>query len=67
MTVHDDGRVTFDVDVSDAAFAPLEYDPEYQSMYDEAGRAFVPSDEVLDADVARITAALDQPWVRTPR
>lgn len=66
ITVHDDGRVTFDVDVADAADAPAEYDPEYMPMFDATGVAFVPSDEVLDADAARITAALEHPWVRTP-
>ncbi len=66
VTVHDDGRVTYDVDVADAADAPAEYDPEYQVMYDTAGVEFVPSDEVRDADAVRIEAALEHPWVRAP-
>jgi len=66
VTVHDDGTVTFEIDPGDAADAPHEYDPEYMSMYDDAGVPLVPSEEVLNVDAARIRAALYRPWVRTP-
>lgn len=67
VSVHDDGRVTFDLDPSDAADAPHEWDGATMLMYDDAGSPFVPTHEVLDADTARITFALEQPWVRAPR
>lgn len=66
VSVHDNGTVTYDLDPSDAPDAPADYDPAFMTMYDADGVPFVPSDEVLDADVERIRVALEQPWVRTP-
>ena len=67
VTVHDDGTVTYDIDVAEADHAPCEYEPEYQEMLDEAGQPMVLTEEILDADTERIEAAICAgTWVRTP-
>lgn len=58
VTVHDDGRVTFEVDATEAAYAPGEYDADTMEMYDEAGQPFVPDAAMLEADAGRIAAAV---------
>lgn len=38
VTVHDDGTVTYDIDVSEADNAPAEFEPDYMFMYDAGGQ-----------------------------
>ncbi|MBT0993900.1 hypothetical protein KIN34_06315 [Cellulomonas sp. DKR-3] len=67
VTVHDDGTVTYDIDVADAADAPAAWEPEFMFMYDEHDQPIEVTDDLADADAERIRVSLERPgWVRTP-
>lgn len=57
FTVHDDGAVTFDVDLSEAACGPGEYDAATHVMLDEHRLPFTPDARVLAAETERNEAA----------
>ncbi len=67
VTVHDDGRVTYDIDVSEADRAPQEWEPAFMAMYDEHGGVVEVTDAITDADTERILASLERPgWLKSP-
>lgn len=67
VSVHDDGTVTYDLDVSEADAAPAAFEPEFMFMYDENGQPIDVSGALVDADTERIRASLEVPgWTKTP-
>lgn len=67
VTVHDDGTVTYDIDVADAADAPGAWEPDYMVMYDEHGKPIAVTNAIVNADTARIRTSLERPgWTKTP-
>ncbi len=73
ITVADDGTVSFELDVSEAADAVAEVDLEFVSMLGPDGQPLVVDGALLDADVAAVEAFVErhyqgsEPLPLTPR
>lgn len=65
LTVHDNGTVTVEVDITEAVDGVREYNPEFVTMYDQDGQIIEVSEAQLETDAEAIEAFIERYYAGT--